>query len=599
MVQPPADAEAQPDGSYICALPDGSSLRYTQRSDGSWRKPEKIRPSQRRAAGDRRAPLRSVGCVAGGVAAANAPRDGGPSPASAPRVYEDLKDVLVGLSTEEEREFLLKIERELTGFIDSDAHRFVFPPMNGHFRRLLHITCRRFGVDSSSSSQSLWGLDKGMEVRRQPWSRTPVLRYTDLAPASCEPEHCVYSFPTDAPPVDIAPETAAAVAGAAAASRRQQLMSRSGSAPAQQRQKVSGANGEDGNGEDGNGGKTGRRRGRGAFQFGAPISADTEPENETVAVVTTVVTTTGEQAATPEPRSGGEVPGRSTGVSTVEADRSEARAGHEPSGHASPAGAAKTGGDADADQPLHTEDGEQENDVASNERQTEQLADVSPDGVAGEAGRDHEPVPSVCDDTDPHYDGIASATVSVVQEIDEEKELRPSQAAQYGRYTAEVRQANAQQWQARGGVDRRTHASLQASMADDATAVIASHATWRLRRPGNGYISLKAKGTAGLSIIFTSRMPHETSQQTRPAATQQQQRQQEQQWLQGGECYYEVRLGQRSDDPAAAAQPSAQNDSGGYIAKYSAAGGMEVLTQQAAAPVRLLAASLLAQKSSR
>ena len=584
MAQPPADAEAQLDGSYILALPDGSSfMRYTQRSDGSWRKPEEIRPSQRRA-GDRASP-RSVGRVAGGLAAANGSRDGGPSPASAPRVYEDLKDVLVGLSTSEEREFLFKIERELMGFIDSDAHRFVFPPMNGHFRRLLHITCRRFGVDSSSSSQSLWGLDKGMEVLMQPWSRTPVLRYADLIPASCGPEQSVYSFPTDAPPVDIAPEAAAAVAGASAALRRQQLMSRSGSTKPQQRQKVSCAIGEDGNRSN-----TGRRRGRGAFQFGASTSEDIEPET------VLAITSTGEQAAaTPEPVSGGEreaLPGPSIGVTTADADPSEAKVGRESSGHASPADTAKTGDDANADRQLHTEDGQQEKDVASNERRTEHLADVSPDGVAGEASRDQQPAPSGCDDADPNCDGLSIATVSLVQEIDEEMELRPSQAAQYGRYTAEVRQANAQQWQARSGADRRTHASLQGSLTDDATAMIASHFTWRLRRPGNGCISLKAKGTAGLSIIFTSRMPDENSQQTRPV-TAQQQRQQEQQWLQGGECYYEVRLGQRCDDPTAA-QPSEQNGSGGYIAKYSAAGGMEVLTQQAAAPVRLLAASVLA-----
>jgi len=37
---PPKEAELQTDGSYLQTLDDGSSLRWTQRPDGSWRKPE-------------------------------------------------------------------------------------------------------------------------------------------------------------------------------------------------------------------------------------------------------------------------------------------------------------------------------------------------------------------------------------------------------------------------------------------------------------------------------------------------------------------------------------------------------------------------------
>jgi hypothetical protein len=185
--------------------------------------------------------------------------------------------VLVGLSTHEERDFLLKIELELCGFLDSDAPRFAFPPMNGHFRRLLHITCSRFGLDSSSSSQTLWGLDKGLEVIRQPLARPPVLGYADLIPASgkldkqsavahdlgayCDtlcvragvPERNVYGFPVDAPAVNVLP----AAATAAAAWRRQQH-----EAGLTQQRRVGTPQEEAGGG----------RRGRGAFRFG------TEPE---------------------------------------------------------------------------------------------------------------------------------------------------------------------------------------------------------------------------------------------------------------------------------------------------------------------------------
>lgn len=40
---PPPDAVVQPDGSFLHELADGSSVRWTQRPDGSWRKPERTR----------------------------------------------------------------------------------------------------------------------------------------------------------------------------------------------------------------------------------------------------------------------------------------------------------------------------------------------------------------------------------------------------------------------------------------------------------------------------------------------------------------------------------------------------------------------------
>jgi hypothetical protein len=35
-MEPPADAEEQSDGSRIATLPDGATLRYTQRPDGEY-----------------------------------------------------------------------------------------------------------------------------------------------------------------------------------------------------------------------------------------------------------------------------------------------------------------------------------------------------------------------------------------------------------------------------------------------------------------------------------------------------------------------------------------------------------------------------------
>ena len=46
---PGDDAEEQADGSFLQRLGDGTTLRYTQRKDGSWRKPERIRSSASRS----------------------------------------------------------------------------------------------------------------------------------------------------------------------------------------------------------------------------------------------------------------------------------------------------------------------------------------------------------------------------------------------------------------------------------------------------------------------------------------------------------------------------------------------------------------------
>jgi hypothetical protein len=42
-VAPPSEAVEQPDGSFVQDLDDGSSLRWTQRPNGTWRKPERKR----------------------------------------------------------------------------------------------------------------------------------------------------------------------------------------------------------------------------------------------------------------------------------------------------------------------------------------------------------------------------------------------------------------------------------------------------------------------------------------------------------------------------------------------------------------------------
>jgi hypothetical protein len=40
MDSPPAEAVKQPDGSHVLTLDDGSTMRWTRRHDGTWRKPE-------------------------------------------------------------------------------------------------------------------------------------------------------------------------------------------------------------------------------------------------------------------------------------------------------------------------------------------------------------------------------------------------------------------------------------------------------------------------------------------------------------------------------------------------------------------------------
>ncbi len=545
-------------------------------SAGSWRKPERIRSSgaqrgrgasgsegrrDRRGAtgGDRGRPSSAQRDAAGGNGGATGAKPGG----SPPKVYDDLKGVLVGLSTKEERDFLFKIEGELTKFIDSDARRFVFPPMNGHFRRLLHITCRRFGVDSSSSSQSLWGLDKGMEVLRQTRSRTPVLQYADLIPAICDPEHSVYSFPTDAPPVSILPEAAEAAAGFASASRQQRLVA--------QRADAGGDNS-----------KSGRRRGRGAFQFGAsPGNGTRIPAEQSVDEVQTALTivNTADGGDAPVGMLGESIGAKEAGFSATEQARSAARGAS--------AGVPCTKNDAhasysvDAEQLQEDEHEEQEQKNVASIQQSDvvpaelrangNLSDSDKQGSRPDIG-DQPSVQQLSASDDPH----SNHDFGSMLQIDEEKELQPSQPSQYGRYTAEVRQANAQQWQAKSGADRRTHASLQPNSADDATTMVASHSTWRLRRPGNGYVSFKAKGTAGMSVVFSM--------------FKMQEKRHGEQHLRDGECYYEVRLGQRSDGAAAAQMIDQHADAGsvsGFIAKHTAGNGMEILPQHATGSVRL------------
>jgi hypothetical protein len=51
--------------------------------------------------------------------------------------------------------------------------------------------------------------------------------------------------------------------------------------------------------------------------------------------------------------------------------------------------------------------------------------------------------------------------------------------------------------------ERRTFATLAAAGPGQRPPA-ASHPTWRLRRPGNGFVQLKAKGTAGLSVVFST-----------------------------------------------------------------------------------------------
>ena len=99
------------------------------------------------------------------------------------------------------RKFLLSVESELTSFIaDTSSPSKTFPPLNPYFRRLFHLTCRRFGIDSSSSAAQLWGLDKGTVLTKSSSSRTPVLLFADFVPSSPAPADKVYAVPS-LPPV--------------------------------------------------------------------------------------------------------------------------------------------------------------------------------------------------------------------------------------------------------------------------------------------------------------------------------------------------------------------------------------------------------------
>ena len=159
--------------------------------------------------------------------------------------------------------------------------------------------------------------------------------------------------------------------------------------------------------------------------------------------------------------------------------------------------------------------------------------------------RQAEPVPQEQQQTaavppaEPHSDGREDE-----DEDEEEEAAGPAQPSNYGRYSAEARQASSQQMP-----ERRTYASIEPGSEWDAHPPSAAHATWRLRRPGNGFVLLKAKGTAGLSILFTA------DGRSR-------------------DDYYEVRLGQRGVAPDAAA-----GSANSCIAKVTRQGGMQFLGQ--------------------
>ena len=48
--EPPPEAEPQPDGSRLLWLSEHKSVRYTARTDGSWRRPEPVQAVGRGAA---------------------------------------------------------------------------------------------------------------------------------------------------------------------------------------------------------------------------------------------------------------------------------------------------------------------------------------------------------------------------------------------------------------------------------------------------------------------------------------------------------------------------------------------------------------------
>eukprot|EP01052_Picozoa_sp_SAG31_P008126 SAG31_NODE_403_length_16150_cov_12.566588_1_plen_349_part_00 len=191
--EPPPESTLQPDGSRNFVVPDGSGeiLRYSRRPDGSWRKPERVTRQARHR----------------GASAAKAAASGGTSAVSVGKtalpIYSELKQLLAALSTEEDRGFVLKIEEDLEAFVsgcnESARSTLVIPPINAYFRRLVHLCCRRFGLASSSSSHTLWGLNKEVEVSRCASSAVPALLARDFIPASVDPSMRVWSFPLEPP----------------------------------------------------------------------------------------------------------------------------------------------------------------------------------------------------------------------------------------------------------------------------------------------------------------------------------------------------------------------------------------------------------------
>ena len=92
----------------------------------------------------------------------------------------DAQNLLRSLNFSTDRTFMLHVEAvilELAAGVDDTRS---FPPMSAHFRRLVHLTAKRFGL--KTQSDELWGLDKCVVVRRCPQTRVPALRYADFLP---------------------------------------------------------------------------------------------------------------------------------------------------------------------------------------------------------------------------------------------------------------------------------------------------------------------------------------------------------------------------------------------------------------------------------
>eukprot|EP01048_Picozoa_sp_COSAG05_P019788 COSAG05_NODE_3196_length_2251_cov_5.082979_2_plen_575_part_01 len=561
MSAPPPEAEVQPDGSYVLRNPDGSTLRYTQRGDGSWRKPERVRvrTKLRPSPVEQRRVPRAESMGGGGPSSfRRAPDEAAVVAAAAPvpQVYEELKDVLVALSTHEEREFLFKIEAEILAFIGgAGGERFVFPPMNGHFRRLLHITCRRFGLYSSSSAVTLWGLDKGIEITRSGIAASsqggvplpPVLRYADLIPQSVAPERGVYAFPSTPPAIRV---TAAA----------RKMPQPRGNIDARQRNTCSRAEGCEESG----------KKGRGFFRFGQQ-AAPARAENDSVPFRQVH----SEYTRTSDTTAGSATMGTGQGDAVVAAVEDVA---------------AVTGAE-----------------VARVERVSAIVAAANVALAAGE-------VPAM----NTAHDNIVEEPLAAQSQVTREQEQRdqqgeevrmPQAPQQYTRYSAESRQASHGTFQQQ---ERRTHVSIERTAWTPATsaavpvvdtgatatevpptaaaggctgcesetysaprggrsrsagtAVIewpsAHHSSWRLRRPGSGSVLCKARTTHGLAIVF-SREPIKGQYDPRTGRPSGQ-----------DQDTYEVCIGQREYTDAgdcAAAVPAS------YIARHTQCAGLEVL----------------------